>query len=458
MTKFWAEAGLKAETTLRPAFAILTLGCKVNQYESEVLALDLKLKGWRRTGPGQSPDVVIINSCTVTGKAAMQARQLIRKTIRENPRAQMVVTGCYAQTEPEEIGKISGVHYIVGQARKNGLADFLEEERESQAFGTRTSPLVMVDDITHLKTLSSRDFPVAESRTRPAVRVQDGCNAFCSYCIVPHARGRSRSLPVTDVIDQVNRIADLGYKEVVITGIHLGLYGKDLVPRTDLGYLLVRLLHETPIPRIRISSVEPDEISPEIIQLIQNNPRLCRHFHLPLQSGDNTILKRMRRPYTREYFQDLVWSIREQIPDAGIGADVLAGFPGESPRQFQNTLDLIQALPLTHLHVFPFSPRKGTPAAGFPDRVSPDEIKQRCEQLRNLGSLKKEAFYQSLVGKQVSVLVEEITPGPEGMLKGLSSQYAPVKMHGPENLKNTVVTATVTKVLKDSEMACLGIL
>jgi threonylcarbamoyladenosine tRNA methylthiotransferase MtaB len=245
---------------------------------------------------------------------------------------------------------------------------------------------------------------------------------------------------------------------VVITGIHLGLFGKDLVPRTDLPSLLSRILQETPMTRIRVSSVEPDGISEKMIQRVKDNPRLCRHFHLPLQSGDNTLLKRMRRPYTREDFQDLVWKIRNQIPDAGIGADVLAGFPGETHRQFQNTLDLIQDLPLTYLHVFPYSPRKGTPAARFPDRVFPGEIKRRCEILRNLGNLKREAFYQSLMGKQVSVLVEEKTSGPKGLLKGLSSQYVPVKIQGPESLKNTVVTATLTAVMKGPEMACLGTL
>lgn len=453
---------MKADPTGKPCFAVFTLGCKVNQYESEALALDLKNRGWVRAEPGREADLFIINTCTVTGKAAMQVRQLIRKTIRMNPEACIVVTGCYAQTEPEEIQKITGVHYVIGQAGKDTLADLLDAETRNRTLGTRKDPLVRVRDIKKTGKMLSRDFPVAESRTRPAVKVQDGCNAFCTYCIVPYARGRSRSLPVSEVIDQVNRIHPMGFKEIVITGIHLGLFGKDLAPRTDLQSLLEQVLDSTSIPRIRLSSIEPDEVSEPMIALVKNNPRLCRHFHLPLQSGDNTILKRMGRPYTREDFETLVRKIHGQIPDAGIGADVLVGFPGETLDHFQNTLDLIEALPLTYLHVFPYSPRKGTLAAGFADRVSPGEIKQRCERLRALGNLKKESFYQSLVGKKVSVLMEEKSPGTKGLLKGWSSQYVPVLTEGGDHLKNTLVSVTLGEVVKglgkEPRIFCMGTL
>ncbi len=433
-------------------FIVKTLGCKVNQCESEGIARTLIESGLEPVdGDLDAADIVIINTCTITAKAGMQSRQAVRQAIRAYPEARIVVTGCHAQIAPGELHDIDGVDWVVGNGDKHKIPEMLRD--------TASLPL-MADESLHDRT----DIALVDrfqgppgiahgSRTRPFLKIQDGCNAFCTYCIVPHARGRSRSMSQDQVIAQVGQLGRLGYREVVLTGIHLGCYGHDLHPTTDLYSLLCRIRDAGAVERIRISSIEPAELSDEIIDLAASGNtergRLCRHFHIPLQSGDDGILERMHRPYGRDYFKALVLRILERVPDAAIGVDTLIGFPGESETAFQNTYALIEVLPVSYLHVFPFSPRNGTPAFSFKDQVPFPEVKQRCQRMRELGAKKRMAFYERFVGKAVDVLVEGTRDRNDLRLKGLTDNYIPVKIEGPDAYYNTRRKIRITAISGD---------
>jgi threonylcarbamoyladenosine tRNA methylthiotransferase MtaB len=427
---------------------VKTLGCKVNQCESEAIrnALVESDQGFVSAGDGEA-DVVIVNTCTVTRKAAMQSRQAVRQAIRANPGARIVVTGCHAQTSPAELAAIDGVDLIVGNRDKCGIpGKILARMPAYKDQNTAAEPVDIagVDQFDLLPGISHG------GRTRPFLKIQDGCNAFCTYCIVPHARGRSRSLPQDRVLDQIKQLARLGYREVVLTGIHIGCYGQDLTPATGLYDLLCRIQEAGSIDRVRISSIEPAELSDDIIRLAaadHNGPgRLCAHFHIPLQSGDDGILKRMHRPYTRDYFKDRVQSIVGRMPDAAIGVDTLIGFPGETDAAFDHTRSLIQSLPVAYLHVFPFSPREGTPAFTYTDQITTPVIKARCETMRRLSMDKRRAFYERHVGKTVTVLVEETRDRVDGRLKGFSDNYIPVHVDGTDDLGNTFQQVEIQRI------------
>ena len=425
-----------------PSFAITTLGCKVNQYESDAIAQSLKNTGYNLLPGKTNADVCIINTCTVTHKASMQSRQAIRQAIRNNPGARVIVTGCYAQIEPDAIRSIKGVHEIVGHADKHRIpAMIICADQANQK--DLPHPVSICRDIS--LECDFQQIPVAAfgSRTRLFLKIQDGCNTFCSYCIVPYARGRSRSMPLENVLEYIHTIHQAGSREVVLTGVHLGAYGIDLSPQRDLLTLLNRIQEFSTINRVRLSSIEPLEITHDIIRLVAESERFCNHFHIPLQSGDDLILKKMNRPYTRSFFRDLVVKIHELIPDAAIGVDILIGFPGETEAAFENTYSLIQELPVTYLHVFPFSSRAGTPASQYPHNVSSKIIKTRCEQMRALGKVKKSDFYKSFIGQKVEVLFESKRDSSTGYLKGLTSNYVPALANGEDDLKNTLVRVKI---------------
>lgn len=408
-------------------FIITTLGCKVNRCESDAIAEALKASGWCAAQAEDSADLCIVNTCTVTQKASMQSRQAVRQIIRAHPHARVIVTGCYADIQGDEIKKIEGVADLVPHRDKLNIPEILNTGKIKAE-------------------ISVFDFQLSPSRTRPFLKIQDGCNAFCTYCIVPYARGRSQSMPVDDVVENIRKLKAAGYREVVLTGIHIGCYGLDLFPAVSLSELLLRIHESKPIERLRLSSIEPHELSDEIIQLVARSEHLCRHFHIPLQSGDDGILKRMHRPCTGQFFKELVIKIRKDIPDAAIGADILIGFPGESKAAFENTYRLIEELPVTYLHVFPFSPRKGTPAETYPDRVPLKVIKQRCEEMRELGIRKKNEFYKKLIGKPVEILIESKRDRFSGLLKGLTSNYVPVLTEGDDSLKNSFVQVRIEEI------------
>ncbi len=292
----------------------------------------------------------------------------------------------------------------------------------------------------------SRSFlPPAGARTRPLLKVQDGCDSFCAYCIVPYARGPSRSVPLQAVIESVSRLASQGFREAVLTGIHLGNYGKDLEPRTSLLELLRAILQQPDAVRVRLSSIEPLELTDGIIELAAGSERICRHFHVPLQSGDAMVLKRMGRPYTPEEFAERVAQVRRRLPEAAIGADVLIGFPGETDAAFENTYALVERLPLTYLHVFPFSARPGTAAWGLSDPVPSGAIRERCTRMRQLDSRKRLDFHRRFVGRMVAVLAEGRREPKTGLLKGVSSNYLPVLFEGGDELFHRRVAVRVSR-------------
>ena len=337
----------------KPSFKIITLGCKVNQYESAGMRETLLNEGWLEACGHENAEITLVNTCIVTQRASTQSRQAVRRAIRENPAGKTAAVGCYAQVYPEELTKIEGLDLVIDNQSKGRLPGLLNG-RQGRSTG-------QVSEFQPIKRFLDR--------TRAFLKIQDGCQSFCTYCIVPFARGPLRSLAPSRVIQSLRSLSEEGYKEVVLTGIHLGKYGADLKQGMSLNGLL-KNIGKSDLPlRIRLSSIEPNEIGREIIDMVASEDRLCRHFHVPLQSGDDQILKRMNRPYGAREFRELLESIHERIPLAAVGVDVMVGFPGENEGAFNNTYELIRDLPVSYLHVFPFSPRKGTAAADFPDQI-----------------------------------------------------------------------------------------
>jgi threonylcarbamoyladenosine tRNA methylthiotransferase MtaB len=411
-------------------FKTITLGCRVNQFESDAVSSRLEDGGWVAATHNETPDIYIINTCAVTQKAAQQSRQAVRHAIRTHPNARILVTGCYAQLEPDEIRRIPGVTEIIAQEEKFDIPKRFCD---------------LTEDTLHRFLISS-----PQKRTRPSLKIQDGCDAFCTYCIVPYARGRNRSMPPDAVLENIRRLKNAGFHEVVLSGIHLGCYGLDIdTEQTRLIDLLSRIDRDGTIDRVRLSSIEPLELTEAVIGLVATSNHLCHHFHIPLQSGDDRILKQMHRPYSRDQFRTLILRIQERVPDAAIGVDVLIGFPGETDRAFQNTYTLIEELPVSYLHVFPYSPRKGTPASGYPDQVQADVKKERCRYMRKLGIQKKMTFYKRFLGKRINVLIETIHCHRPPILKGLTSNYIPVSVEGSVELQNKIISVKLVRLSGD---------
>jgi len=408
-------------------FALETLGCKVNQYESSYFLETLKEAGCTNAPFHERVDIYIVHSCAVTEKAGFQTRQLLRRARRTNPSALVVVAGCYAQLEGDRIVRERLATHILGNPGKFNLLASLGEPAGFEApwRSTRES-----GDIR-------RDFemlPVScmhTGRTRAMLKIQDGCDSLCSYCVVPQVRGKSRSLPLGAVFTQMERLVEAGYEEIVLTGIHLGQWGRDLDTACTLSGLLRDMdMHRHPA-RVRLSSLEPMEIDSGLIGIMSGSSWICPHFHIPLQSGDSEILKRMRRPYSAARYSELVRQIHAVLPEAAIGADVLTGFPGETETQFGNTLDLLERLPVGYLHVFPFSPRPGTPAATLQGQIQGPELRRRAQILRDLGRMKRREFRQRFVGKRLEVLVE--TSREQRFWEGLSTNYINVRIRDEKN-------------------------
>lgn len=418
--------------------AITTLGCKSNQYDSSALESELVKSGFTVVEFPGPADAVVINTCTVTSRTDSQSRQLARRARRENPGATVIVTGCYAQVSPGDVEDIDGVDFVVGNPDKGELAGLLSGPRPGKT-------VIRVSDYTSGTPFSLRARG-ASGRTRATLKVQEGCNRSCSYCIIPRARGASKSLPIDEVRREFAALVEGGYKEVVLTGIHLGDYG------TDLGYSsgvleILRLVEKEAWPvRVRLSSLDPDEVTEELVDFMADSDKVCKHLHIPLQSGDDRIIRKMKRPYTSEDFTDRVLRAKELIPGVGIGVDVIAGFPGEGPDEFESTRKVLDELPVSYLHVFPFSARGGTPAEGYPGRVDPAGVKKRCAFLKALDIEKRGAFYSGLVGSTAEVLVESTPDKSTGLPRGRSGNYAPVVVEGAdlEGLANTVTRVRLT--------------
>jgi threonylcarbamoyladenosine tRNA methylthiotransferase MtaB len=419
---------------------LITLGCKANQSDAASLAAELLNQGHQIVPSSHPADVTIIHTCTVTQKTDYQSRQIIRRMAAWNPRGQIIVTGCYAQVSPEILETIPGVDYVVGMAERKQIPKIIGSKEKSGKAAVLISPLEKQEGFEEGRP------PHFADRTRAFLKVQDGCNSFCSYCIVPYARGRNRSLPLDRVLLQARELAAHGFKEIVLTGIHLGTYGEDLLPPPSLLILLQALEKENLGLRLRLSSIEPRELNLPLLDYLANSPWVCPHLHIPLQSGDDGILRRMNRNYSASFFADLANRLAQAIPGAAMGADVIGGFPGEDDSAFQNTMSLIETLPLAYLHVFPFSKRRGTPAAAFPGQVPPQVIRARCHALRELGQKKRDSFCRSFLGKSLKVLVEGKRDRGSGLLKGFSGNYIPVLLPGGEELMNQEVEVEVTEV------------
>ena len=419
---------------------LVTLGCKINQYDTNAMASCLHRAGHVVLTEPSEADVIVINTCTVTGRTDYKGRQLVRKLIHQNPSAVVIVTGCYAQVQPQGIAGIGGLDYVLGNAEKPDIAAWVSSAEKQRVPRVRTAGL------SEVRSLGLESPDVHSGTTRAFLKVQDGCNHACSYCIILRARGRSRSLPRSQVRETVDRLAEEGFQEVVLCGIHLGVYGQDLQPAVSLAELLDDLERETEIPRIRVSSIEPNEVSDKLLGMFAASRRLCPHFHLPLQSGDPDILKAMNRPYGPADFASLVHRIREGMAEAAVGVDVIAGFPGEGEAAFENTLRLLEDLPVAYLHVFPFSPRPGTVAAGLPNPVPPERIRKRAGALRRMGQKKRTAFYRGFLGREREVLVETKRDGKRGMLKGVSRNYIPVLFEGSDDLQGLLVPVEIRSV------------
>lgn len=428
-------------------FYIQTLGCKVNQYESDGIAASLEKKGWEKGTKKQDTDVFIINTCAVTSKASMQSRQAIRKIMRENPDAKFIVTGCHAQTEPDLIKKIDRIDQIVCHKDKTQIANHITYFCENNA----VMPFKKTD---HSRTNSFTGFEhaVKGEMTRAYLKIQDGCDAFCTYCIVPYARGSSVSMPEKKVFQHLKELHSSGFKEVIITGIHTGMYGLDFKNKSSLLQLLEKINHEKPVYRVRLSSIEPGEINDGIINLAKHGNILCDHFHIPLQSGDDDILKKMKRPYNVALFEDIIHKIHGKIPSAGIGVDTLIGFPSETEEQFNNTYELIKRLPISYLHVFPFSARKGTAAYHFDNKVDPLIIKNRCARMKDLDKIKRKDFIADNLNKKLKGLVQNKPDLKTGMLKAVTSNYLSVLLKNTPGLRGKIVDLIPEQCDKDMNL------
>jgi threonylcarbamoyladenosine tRNA methylthiotransferase MtaB len=415
-------------TPVTVAFA--TLGCKLNQYDTTEIQALLEAGGFR-TVPFETPaQVYVINTCTVTARADYSDRQAIRRAVARNPGAVVVVTGCYAQTNPDAVAAIPGVDLVLGTQDKYALPGLLDQARK------RARPLVRVSDVFAARALPA--IPVRRftpGYTRAFVKVQDGCQHRCSFCIVPFARGGSRSQAVEVVVEQIEGLVGAGYAEVVLTGVDLGHYGWDLSPRATLAALVRRLLDIRGLAWLRLSSVLPAYFTEELVELVVGDRRVCRHLHVPLQSGADRVLRAMRRPYTARMYRRLIERLAETIPDLGLGADVITGFPGETDADFEATEALVEALPFTYLHVFSYSDRRGTEAARGPAaRVSPETIRQRTARLRHLGAAKQLRFRRAQLGRELPVLVLEHRERETGRLVGLTDNYLELAFPGPDAL------------------------
>lgn len=425
-----------------PTVAIETLGCKVNQYETSFFLEVLKQAGYICVPFRERADIYIVHSCAVTAKAGFQTRQLLRRAHRTNPDAIVVAAGCYAQLEGDRIAREQLATHILGNPGKFDLVEWLKQP------GSFEAPCCATDG--RIRSCSEFELlPVSRmhtGRTRAMLKIQDGCDSFCSYCVVPHVRGKSRSLPSERVLEQMEDLVEAGYKEIVLTGIHLGQWGKDLGRGETLSGLIQEMASRSHPPRMRLSSLEPVEIDSGLIELAASSDWICRHFHIPLQSGDPEILNRMGRPYTPTQYADLISRILTAMPEAAIGADVLTGFPGETEEQFENTVAFIRDLPLAYLHVFPFSPRPGTPASKFAGQVQGNELKRRAHILQDLGKEKRKVFRERFLGQEMEVLVE--SENRPGLWEGLSGNYINVFVPAGEEVgPGQRVTVRITGAL-----------
>jgi len=421
----------------RRKFYVQNFGCRATQADGAAITADLSARGLDRGSNWDAADVVVVNTCTVTAEADREARQTIRRIHRENPEAEILVTGCYAQRRPEELAAMPGVQWVVGNSHKPQIGAVVAPQTKNLVsiaggaedfHGGVVAGGQLVGEIADQRQLLTAPLlETGQDRARPNLKVQDGCNNRCSFCIIPSVRGFSRSAPAEFVLDEMRKLSAL-FPEVVLTGINLGRWGRDLPGRPRFQHLLERLLAETDIRKIRISSVEPMDWTQSLLELVAGEPRICKHMHVPLQAASDSVLKRMRRRYRVRHYADRVERARRLMPTASIGADVMVGFPGETEAEFDQTRRFIEESPLTYLHVFPYSPREGTPAADADGHVPKAVKKERSRVLRKLIGRKQANFRRSLAGVQVDAVTLE-RPTEEGTA-ALTDNFLEVTIRG----------------------------
>lgn len=430
-----------AARRLRVAFA--TLGCKVNQYDSATIETALLDRDCEIVPFSAVADVYVVNTCTVTDRADAESRSLARRAKRRNRQARVVMTGCMAQTTPAAAAALPEVDYVIGIGR---LGDLLRAvhgeicEREGRIF---------TSNVRRTATVETLGAQVFTGQTRAFLKVQEGCDLFCSFCIVPMARGRSRSVEPRRVLGELERLAGSGFREVVLTGVHLGGYGKDLAPRLDFADLLEMIAERPPVARVRLSSIDPPEVTSRLLAIMKASDAICPHLHVPVQSGADQVLRRMRRQYDAAMVRDVGLELRRAMPDASLGTDVIAGFPGETDADFEAGLALLEEVPFTYFHVFPYSRRTGTTAAKARDPVPTATIRARAQRLRRLGERRRREFARRFVGERLLVLPESKRDRETGLLVGYSRNYLRVLVRGGDALVNRETSVRVVAALRD---------
>ncbi|RAU07712.1 tRNA (N(6)-L-threonylcarbamoyladenosine(37)-C(2))-methylthiotransferase MtaB [Bacillus pumilus] len=422
--------------------AFHTLGCKVNHYETEAIWQLFKEAGYERKEYESKADVYVINTCTVTNTGDKKSRQVIRRAIRHNPDGVICVTGCYAQTSPAEIMAIPGVDIVVGTQDRHKLLGYIEEYRRER------QPINGVGNIMKARVFEELDVPAFTDRTRASLKIQEGCNNFCTFCIIPWARGLLRSRDPEEVINQAQQLVDAGYKEIVLTGIHTGGYGEDLK-----DYNFAKLLKElnkrvSGLKRIRISSIEASQITDEVIEVLDQSDKIVRHLHIPLQSGSNTVLKRMRRKYTMEFFAERLTKLKKALPGLAVTSDVIVGFPGETEEEFLETYNFVKDHQFSELHVFPYSKRTGTPAARMEDQVDENVKNERVHRLIALSDQLAKEYASAYEGDVLEIIPEESFKEQEGkhnLYVGYTDNYMKVVFEGTEDMIGRLVKVKITK-------------
>lgn len=420
--------------------ALHTLGCKVNHYETDTIWQLFKQAGYDKVDFDDRADVYVINTCTVTNTGDKKSRQAIRRAVRRNPDAVIAVTGCYAQTSPDEILQIPGVDVVVGTQGRDKLLDYINEHL------AKRKPVNAVRNIMKNREFEELDVPVYSERTRASLKIQEGCNNFCTFCIIPWSRGLMRSRQPENVLKQARQLVAAGYKEIVLTGIHTGGYGDDFADY-KLADLLWDLDKIEGLKRIRISSIEASQIDERVLEVLNQSDKMCRHLHVPIQAGDNTVLKRMRRKYTVEEYRDKIVKIKEALPNLAITTDVIVGFPGETEGMFENTYRLIEELEFAELHVFPYSIRTGTPAARMTDQVEEQVKQQRVQQLIALSEDLSLRYASRFKGDVLEVIPEQPykeAPG-SGLYEGHSDNYLKLVFPADEQLIGKVCKVRLDK-------------
>ncbi|MCX5702014.1 MAG: tRNA (N(6)-L-threonylcarbamoyladenosine(37)-C(2))-methylthiotransferase MtaB [Candidatus Omnitrophica bacterium] len=422
-----------------------TLGCKVNQYDTQAMRERFIRAGFRDIKNGKKSDIYVINTCTVTQGADRESRYLIRYVRRNNPQAAIAVTGCYAQSDSDEIKKIPGVTYVVKNDEKNRIIELLSKEQHYKEINWHNG----------LGKISN--FP---GHTRAFLKIQDGCSNFCSYCKVPLVRGSPRSKPLKNIIQEAEQLVRKGFKEIVLCGICLGQYGRDLDSRINLVNVLEALEDLTGLLRVRLSSIEAGDVSDQLINMIsRSNPtcrpkgKLCRHLHIPIQSGDDAILEKMNRNYCRKDYLKLIRKIKKYIPEVAITTDVLVGFPGESDKAFENSVNLVKKISPLKVHIFPFSPREGTLAFGFKDRISQEIIKKRMLRLSNIAESLSLSYRKKFLNKNMDVLIEQRNKKSRLFWSGHTDNYIEVIVKSSTNLKNQMMSLRLGRIFEDCVIA-----